>query len=332
MASPAPLAPLRIGVIGGGPAGLVTLKYLSTLQQHFPLLAPVDCRLYDAATTLGGVFSSKIYEDAELVSSKYLTAFSDFRLPDLLPDFLPAVRYAQYLCDYAQHFGLNRKIILGTRVTGVRKTTPGSKWVIEISSETGTHEWECDAVAVCTGMHDSAVVPVLAGSEVVLNQAHSSNIKTREDFPADGTVVVFGAGETGLDMAWLAVTSRAKRVVLSTRDGFFCGPKVRPEKVTILKCSLNPPIQIIPTPRVCGLPRHMLKSHNKPVDCSTASLFDTAYVPPILQRSPLLWWYYNAWIKVMHSTISGTHAGPDQWVGNMHKERKHVKSRKCIRS
>jgi len=88
--------------------------------------------------------------------------------------------------------------------------------------------------------------------------------------------------------------------------------------------------QIVASPRVLGFPRKLPTKPNKPVDCSTASLFDTAYVPPLLQHGPMLWWYYNKWIKYMHILISGTHAGPDQWVGNMHKDRKHVQSRKCF--
>jgi dimethylaniline monooxygenase (N-oxide forming) len=65
---------------------------------------------------------------------------------------------------------------------------------------------------------------------------------------------------------------------------------------------------------------------NKPVDTSVASLFDTAYVHPRLQRSQLLWTYYDRWIKYMHRMISGTEEGPDQWVGQMSPSRKYMDS------
>lgn len=65
---------------------------------------------------------------------------------------------------------------------------------------------------------------------------------------------------------------------------------------------------------------------NKPVDTSVASLFDTAYAHPLLQRSPLLWFAYDFWVRKMHWCISGTEEGPDQWVGQMSKERKHLSS------
>lgn len=67
---------------------------------------------------------------------------------------------------------------------------------------------------------------------------------------------------------------------------------------------------------------------NKPVDTSVASLFDTAYAHPLLQRSGLLWFAYDTWIKKMHWLISGTEEGPDQWVGQMSKQRKNVASSK----
>lgn len=70
---------------------------------------------------------------------------------------------------------------------------------------------------------------------------------------------------------------------------------------------------------------------NKPVDTSVASLFDTAYVHPKLQRSQLLWTYYDRWIKKMHWVISGTEEGPDQWVGQMSTSRKYVDSSKSLR-
>ena len=333
-------APLRVAVIGGGPAGLATLKYLVTAHNFFPSLAPIDARLFEASSVLGGVFSSKIYEDSEMVSSKYLTAFSDARLPASEPDFLPAERYAAYLLEYAERFGLLGKVHLRTRVMSVRKMEEkiGAGFVLQVQQELkggnfGRWAWVCDAVAVCSGLNETPCMPEIKGAELVKNQLHSQDLKLRAQFPEGGTVVVLGAGETGLDMAWLAATSKTARVILCHRDGFFCGPKVSPASRVLLelfKRTSNPFLtiatQIVPAPRVLGLPLSAPKRPNKPVDCSVAALFDTAYVPPVLQRGPLLWWYYNSWIKAMHTLISGTHEGPDQWVGHMPKGRKHVKS------
>lgn len=71
-------------------------------------------------------------------------------------------------------------------------------------------------------------------------------------------------------------------------------------------------------------------TYNKPTDCAVASLFDTAYVPEVVQKSQMMWDYYDRWIKFSQWMISGTPSGPDQWVGLIPKARNHVDSRKCI--
>jgi dimethylaniline monooxygenase (N-oxide forming) len=38
--------------------------------------------------------------------------------------------------------------------------------------------------------------------------------------------MILGSGETGMDLAYLAVTSPTKSVTLCHRDGFLCAPKV----------------------------------------------------------------------------------------------------------
>ena len=63
---------------------------------------------------------------------------------------------------------------------------------------------------------------------------------------------------------------------------------------------------------------------NVPVDVSSASLFDTAYVHPLLNASPLLWTYYDRFIKYTLWLVSGTQHGLDQWVGGISDERYHA--------
>lgn len=63
-------------VIGGGPAGLVSLKYL---KHHTKWIDGEDPILVEQESEIGGTFRWRGYENAELVSSKQLTCFSDFR-------------------------------------------------------------------------------------------------------------------------------------------------------------------------------------------------------------------------------------------------------------
>lgn len=56
---------MKVAVIGGGPAGLVTLKYL--LEAHQSLSCePVEARLFEYHHQVGGTFAARTYEDAEV--------------------------------------------------------------------------------------------------------------------------------------------------------------------------------------------------------------------------------------------------------------------------
>ncbi|KAF4456103.1 tRNA (adenine-N(1)-)-methyltransferase non-catalytic subunit [Fusarium austroafricanum] len=282
---------MKVAIIGGGPAGLATLRFLSHAHEYFPI-PPIEVRLFEAEAEVGGTFSYRVYEDAELVSSKYLAAFSDFRLPDDAPDFVTPQVYVQYLKDYATNFNLWAMIECNTKVKKVHRGEDDVGHVITLRRESESFTWECDAVAVCSGVNADPVIPCIEGIEKVDKVVHSSLIKSRDQFGESTNVYIMGAGETGMDLAYLAITSKAKT--------------------------------IIPIPKVMG--RGALTTPNKPVDTSVASLFDTAYVYPKLQKTQLLWTYYDRWVKGMHKFISGTEEGPDQWVGQMSADRKYMDS------
>lgn len=65
-------------------------------------------------------------------------------------------------------------------------------------------------------------------------------------------------------------------------------------------------------------------NRNVPSDLSSASLFDTAYVHPLLRDSFLPWWYNDRLNKWATWFISGTKAGLDQWVGGIPSKRFHA--------
>ncbi len=191
----------------------------------------------------------------QLVSSKYLTAFSDLRLPKDAPDFLTPERYCQYLDDYISRFNLSPSIHLNTNVKKISRLANKGGHILTLETADGTSEWACDAVAICSGLHETPDIPDIPGIHKVETTLHSSQVKTRAQFGKDTTVMVLGAGETGMDMAHLAVTSSAEQVVLCHRDGFFCGPKVRRRRkkkprLLLRLLLLSPPS----SPRLCPSP------------------------------------------------------------------------------
>lgn len=62
---------MRVAVIGGGPSGLVTLKYLNAAHEFFPGTGPIEARLFEAENSVGGTFKHRAYENAEVCSKKF---------------------------------------------------------------------------------------------------------------------------------------------------------------------------------------------------------------------------------------------------------------------
>lgn len=59
---------MKVAVIGGGPAGLVTLKFLAKAHEFFPIPA-IEVRLFESEADIGGTFVYRVYEDAEVCCS-----------------------------------------------------------------------------------------------------------------------------------------------------------------------------------------------------------------------------------------------------------------------
>ena len=339
---------MRVAVIGAGPSGLVALKCLLSAHK-FHRTEPIEARLFEAKDSIAGTFRYRVYEDAEvpchllffpfyqpfvpknhclestdilkLVSSKYLTTFSDFRCLKDDPDFLPTSSYCAYLEAYSTHFGLWSHINLSTPVKHVRRRAPNTH-VITYSKNGSDYEWECDAVAICSGLHVDPYIPSVEGIENVPLVIHSSQFKGRKDFGEGKHVMVLGAGETAMDVSHLAVTSSTKCVTMCHRDGFLYAAKVRCKNPEVVVANEK---QVVPRPIINGhLYSSLEEQRNIPTDTTIMSLFDTAYVHPILQKSSLLWDYYDFFVKRVFQLISGTKHGCDQWVGGISDERFHV--------
>jgi cation diffusion facilitator CzcD-associated flavoprotein CzcO len=122
-------------------------------------------------------------------------------------------------------FKLWSHIHLSTSVTKVRPGSNGGH-IVEYINDGKASEWACDAIAVCSGLHVTPNIPIIDGIGNVPTVIHSSEFKERKQFGVDKNVLIAGSGETGMDIAYLAITSPTKSVTLCHRDGFLCAPKV----------------------------------------------------------------------------------------------------------
>ncbi len=203
----------RLAVVGGGLAGLVTLK--SALEEG------VEAVLFEADEDLGGNWRLRadgpsVARDTELTSSRDVTAFSDFPLPGEGPHFLHHQAFLAYLEAYADHFGLRPHLRFGQPVLEARPDPDG--WVVRTpAGEQGfTH------LAVCTGLSRVPAMPDIAGA-FSGPVAHTSTVLDAAPY-AGQRVLVVGGGESATDiLAELAEV--CPEVHLSLRRGPLVFPK-----------------------------------------------------------------------------------------------------------
>lgn len=88
-------------------------------------------------------------------------------------------------------------------------------------------------------------------------------------------------------------------------------------------------IKVLPVPIILGhFNNSPASQRNIPTDTSVMSLFDTSYVYPIFQKSPLIWNYYDFFVKRIFQLITGTKHGHDQWSGVVSENRHNITSSK----
>jgi dimethylaniline monooxygenase (N-oxide forming) len=138
-----------------------------------------------------------------LVSSKQLTTFSDHRFPLETPDHVSLPQYVDYLKSYVERFELGQFIKLNSPVTNVSFLNGDQEWkhrVKYIDKNLAGEErvYDCSHIAICTGLHVEANVPIIPGIENIEGDVfHSSLYKGRSQV-AGRHVLILGCGETAM--------------------------------------------------------------------------------------------------------------------------------------
>lgn len=210
-------------VIGAGASGLTAIKNLR--EYGFG----VDC--YERETDVGGAWNwrhdrSPVYASTHLISSRPLTEYPDFPMPDSWPDYPSHRQVLSYLERYADHFDLRPHIWFGTEVVRVAPAE-GDRWDVTTRSTGGhgaerTHRYA--AVVVANGHNWSPNLPQYDGldefrGEVIHASAYQDAAQLR-----GRRVLVVGAGNTGCDIA-VEAAQQAAVCWHSTRRGYWYTPK-----------------------------------------------------------------------------------------------------------
>jgi cation diffusion facilitator CzcD-associated flavoprotein CzcO len=212
----------RVCVIGAGVSGLTACKALGDFG------VPHSC--FEASDEVGGNWYfenpngvSSAYRSLHIDISKPSISFRDFPMPDRYPDYPHHTHIFEWLCDYADAFGLRGRIRFSTRVRHAQREAGGG-WGITL--DTGEEE-SFDALLVCNGHHWDARYPEFRGT-FDGPQIHSHDyIDPTTPLDLRGKrVLVVGIGNSAVDIvSELARKTVCDTVFLSTRSGAYVVPK-----------------------------------------------------------------------------------------------------------
>jgi cation diffusion facilitator CzcD-associated flavoprotein CzcO len=179
--------------------------------------------VYEENPALGGNWrfgapGSAVYRSTHFISSKRMTEFRDFPMPDDWPPYIGHAEALDYLESYAHRFGLLPHIRFSTKVARATHRAQ-SGWRLE-TAEGGSEEY--DALVVASGHHRDPFLPRFPG-EFAGPILHSHTYREPEPFRGQRVLVV-GAGNSGCDIA-VELGGVAARVFHSTRRGYWYIPK-----------------------------------------------------------------------------------------------------------
>lgn len=210
---------MKIAIIGAGCSGITTVKNLLDVG-----LKDIIC--YEKSHRIGGnwVYSpenthSSVMETTHIISSKKLSEFEDFPMPEEYPDYPSHRQILLYFEDYTRRFNLTEYIRFNTSVLKVEKSKD-DKWNLHLSD--GSVDDRIDFLLVANGHHSEPrhwQIPGNFSGEYL----HSHAVKNNKRFEGKRVLVV-GAGNSACDCA-VECSRVAKEVFISIRRPQYIIPK-----------------------------------------------------------------------------------------------------------
>jgi cation diffusion facilitator CzcD-associated flavoprotein CzcO len=220
-------------ILGAGSSGLAAAKNFRAAG------IPFDC--LEREEDIGGNWnfgapSSRVYASTHLVSSKRLTEYSDFPMPEDWAEYPSHRQTLEYLRAYAVHFGLYEHIEFKTAVEwmeplggtragplgvprGDRVRDADVGWLVRLASG---EERIYRGVVIANGHNWDPRWPEYPG-EFSGEVMHSAEYKT-PNILRGKRVLVVGGGNSGCDIACEAAV-HADQALLSTRRSYHVLPK-----------------------------------------------------------------------------------------------------------
>lgn len=235
-------APANVAIVGAGPAGLAAARALKA--QGLPFV------LFERHGDVGGLWDPQnagtpIYDSAHFISSKTMSGFAGFPMPDAYPDYPSARQILAYIRAFADREGLRPSIRFHAPVEPAERL--GDGWRLHIA---GGEKAEFTHLVAAPGTNWAPNRPDLPGvfaGEVI----HAVDYKSPDRFRGKRVLIV-GAGNSGCDIACDAARS-ADAAFISVRRGYYFIPKHIFGKPADVFAAEGPHLPMALTQRVFGL-------------------------------------------------------------------------------
>ncbi|XP_006887484.1 PREDICTED: dimethylaniline monooxygenase [N-oxide-forming] 2 [Elephantulus edwardii] len=214
----------KVAVIGAGVSGLISLKCCVD--------EGLEPTCFERTEDIGGLWRFKenvedgrasIYQSVITNTSKEMSCFSDFPMPENFPNFLHNTKLLEYFRIVAKKFDLLKYIQFQTTVLSVKRRpdfSTSGQWEIVTVCNGKEQSAVFDAVMVCSGHHILPNIPLQSfpGIEKFKGQYfHSREYKYPAGFEGK-RILVIGIGNSASDIA-VELSKRAAQVFVSTRKG-----------------------------------------------------------------------------------------------------------------
>jgi len=216
----------RSAVIGAGLAGLAAVK--SCLDEG---IEPICFEQHD---DIGGIWyytpekregqGAAAFQNLVTNSPRETTCFSDFPVPEHMPQFMSHRDLHKYIKSYANHFELMPCVRLSTRVVRVAQADDydeTGQWDVTVQSCDGSkvEDFRFDSVFVCSGMLVDPVYPSLPGIESYRGELiHMVDYRHPKIF-TDKRVLIIGNQHSAGDAANEAATSCLQAYISPGKGG-----------------------------------------------------------------------------------------------------------------
>ena len=189
---------MKVIIIGAGQSGLVACK--TFIEQGY------DVMVFEKSVHNGLFYTIPEQDYFRWSSSRYISGFSDYPIPDEGTAWLTIRQYQRYLESYKKHFSLDKFIHYNCKVISAYPNKKG--WMVVYDKDTQYYEQHCDKLIVSTGLNSVPKYPYLGdfkGKIIHTHDIYQMNKDQWMNLFRGKRVLVMGGGESAFDIGRVAV-------------------------------------------------------------------------------------------------------------------------------